>query len=614
MPNDLTRILIAGKANVGKISILKKICGAMDTPIIRDREGNLIEWSMHYDPNPRRGTHDIENEITCPNMPGFVFHNSRGIECGSTDELDKLKDFIIRRGKMKLSDQLHVIWVCLTLDDARPLGNADTDLLSLQTGDDDFYGCVELSLISTCMFTKYDGLEAMAFNMLRQGGMKSRREALQAMPEVAEQLFREKWLEPIVAMGHTVPPYVILGDLHKEKGDCNELIKCTTAVLGHKPLQQGSLSKISPMSAALATLQQHQNDGTTISLLQKRGQDPEGAEPGRIKEEKRAGAVKKLDLIALASQIRFNSLQLSTSDAHLINIPHPNRSVGGGGYCDLFLGMHIPTGMKLAMKRPRFNTQIALEAATAKRRFVREANTWSRLNHENILPFYGLMEISNEMYLASPWMDYGDLSKFLQERIAFLDAAPDVQRAHPKRAPCRAFKEVDAIRGIALGLEYLHTHDVIHGDLKAVNILLTEQLDPLICDFGMTKIRDGYDATSTTLQGAGSYRWMSPELMCEGSKTKESDVYAFGMTIVEVLTGFAPLPRLSQVPFIRAIMADQRPPYEPSSRQGQDFEPLWRIASACWAPEPTGRPTASTVVRLIAQIGTSAPFGTIKVD
>ncbi|KAG8843179.1 hypothetical protein FRB96_004249 [Tulasnella sp. 330] len=248
-------------------------------------------------------------------------------------------------------------------------------------------------------------------------------------------------------------------------------------------------------------------------------------------------------------------LQLSSSDSHLINIPQPSRSVGGGGYCDLFIGIYTPTGAKLAMKRPRFSTQIASAAATAKRRFVREAKTWSSLKHGNILPFYGLIEISDEVYLVSPWMDYGDLSKFVGERMVFLDATPSVQRAHPRRLACNAFKEVDIvsafacgcmalptkhsriapeqIHGIASGLAYLHTHEVIHGDLKALNVLLTEQLDPLICDFGMTKMRDVHNMTSTAMQGVGSCGWMSPEIIDGNSKTDKSDIYAFGMVIVE---------------------------------------------------------------------------------
>lgn len=92
------------------------------------------------------------------------------------------------------------------------------------------------------------------------------------------------------------------------------------------------------------------------------------------------------------------------------------------------------------------------------------------------------------------------------------------------------------MRGIADGLAYLHARGVIHGDMKAANVLLDDSLNPLICDFGLTKVLGTeHGQTSVNLKGHGSMQWMAPELMEEtGFKTMESDIYAFGMTIVEV--------------------------------------------------------------------------------
>ncbi|KAG8989247.1 hypothetical protein FRB93_003687 [Tulasnella sp. JGI-2019a] len=292
---------------------------------------------------------------------------------------------------------------------------------------------------------------------------------------------------------------------------------------------------------------------------------------------------------------------LTTSDAHLVTRPEPTRSVGGGGLCDLFLGTYVPTGQKLAMKRAKLSMQTTHEVATTIRRFGREADTWSNLTHDHILPFYGIMEISNEIYLVSPWMEYGDLSRFLTSRLEFLKYKGDLRHRdkNPRKIAYRRFRESDAVHGIASGLAYLHMQNIVHGDLKALNVLLTEELMPRICDFGLSKFKDGQNATSCTMQGAGSWRWMSPEVMDGGSKTFESDIYAFGMIVVEVLSGFVPLPDLFQVRFIRAIMKGQRPPCEPASRLGQDFTRLWKIASACWVSDPSKRPAADHIVDFI---------------
>ncbi|KAG8998236.1 hypothetical protein FRB94_006976 [Tulasnella sp. JGI-2019a] len=292
------------------------------------------------------------------------------------------------------------------------------------------------------------------------------------------------------------------------------------------------------------------------------------------------------------------SLRLSTSDTHLIVMTEPNRSVGGGGFCDLFLGKYLPSGQVLGMKRPRLSVQTASEIANVTRRFSREAKTWSSLTHDNILPFYGLVEISSVLYLVSPWMEYGSLSRFLTGRLSFLGTDPRDQDNDPNRTVYNDFKEADTIYGIASGLAYLHIKRIVHGDLKTLNILLDKQLNPLICDFGITKMKD-INVTSTAMKGAGSTRWMSPEVMDGGTTTIESDIYAFGMTIVEVLTGSFPLPSLHHVQFVLAILAGQRPHCEPTSRLDHDFTPLWGIASMCWVPEPSERPSAGHILEIM---------------
>ncbi|KAG8915185.1 hypothetical protein FRC00_006842 [Tulasnella sp. 408] len=85
----------------------------------------------------------------------------------------------------------------------------------------------------------------------------------------------------------------------------------------------------------------------------------------------------------------------------------------------------------------------------------------------------------------------------------------------------------------ASAIDYLHQEkEMVHGDIKASNLLVSDDNHVLLCDFGLTK--DTAAQTSTTLKGAGTARWQSPELWDDGSKTFKSDVYAFSMTIVEV--------------------------------------------------------------------------------
>lgn len=86
---------------------------------------------------------------------------------------------------------------------------------------------------------------------------------------------------------------------------------------------------------------------------------------------------------------------------------------------------------------------------------------------------------------------------------------------------------------------HLHKKGIIHGDIKAANVLLSKDVRPLLCDFGLSRAVDL--STSTSLQGQGSIRWMSPELLSEGGgKTFASDAWAFGMLIYEVRQSLLP--------------------------------------------------------------------------
>ena len=84
----------------------------------------------------------------------------------------------------------------------------------------------------------------------------------------------------------------------------------------------------------------------------------------------------------------------------------------------------------------------------------------------------------------------------------------------------------------AKGLAYLHQNDIVHGDVKGVNALVTLDQRVVLCDFGLAKL----DSTANTSTGGrGTLYWQSPELMEGGPRTKEADVYAFGIMMYEVL-------------------------------------------------------------------------------
>ena len=153
IPKFQFRVLIIGRANAGKTSILQRICETTDSPIVRKRTKSRDQMEVCGQPfvcesdliadqvtelNPsmdvsnltllfgciltwyQRGEHTIDDELVFSNHQGYIFHDSRGIESGSTEELEILQEFIQRkRGEGRLRDRLHAIWFgCSSVQDA----------------------------------------------------------------------------------------------------------------------------------------------------------------------------------------------------------------------------------------------------------------------------------------------------------------------------------------------------------------------------------------------------------------------------------------------------------------------------------------------------------------
>ncbi|KAF8262699.1 hypothetical protein EI94DRAFT_663842 [Lactarius quietus] len=116
IPKFEFRVLVVGRANAGKTSILQRVCETTESPTIY-RDGEVVT----LDPSVNRGEHKIDDELLFSNHLGYVFHDSMGIESGSTEELEILKEFIQRKcGEKQLRNRLHAIWYCVPMDNHRP--------------------------------------------------------------------------------------------------------------------------------------------------------------------------------------------------------------------------------------------------------------------------------------------------------------------------------------------------------------------------------------------------------------------------------------------------------------------------------------------------------------
>ncbi|WWD07245.1 hypothetical protein V865_005342 [Kwoniella europaea PYCC6329] len=215
-----------------------------------------------------------------------------------------------------------------------------------------------------------------------------------------------------------------------------------------------------------------------------------------------------------------------------------------------------------------------LDPLTDKHLFLAEVNNWCRLDSEFVLPFFGASSSVGPppWFLVSPWMKNGRITDYIRS-----DAGSKVDR-------------IALIHRVAQGMEYLHSRDVIHGDLKGQNILIDDEGRPRLCDFGLSQIK--IDITSKSANptegesNAGTLRFLPPERLKLSPLTKECDVYSFAMTIYQIYSGEIPFAALDTYNAKMSILEGIRPP------QTSDIpDQLYELMTRCWAADPRIRPS-----------------------
>ncbi|KAG9041471.1 hypothetical protein FS837_012208, partial [Tulasnella sp. UAMH 9824] len=156
------------------------------------------------------------------------------------------------------------------------------------------------------------------------------------------------------------------------------------------------------------------------------------------------------------------------------------------------------------------------------------------------------------------------------------------------------------VRDLARGLDYLHQRGIVHGDIKGSNLLVSSSVpvEGIVADFGLAKLVD--TQTVTSQQGAGTPRWQSPELMYGGPRTFKSDVYAFGMTVYEIISGKLPFDDVPYYAVFFKVHSGERPvPVPRASSSGQLYTREWEVARASWDHNFERRPSMDHILELL---------------
>jgi len=211
-------------------------------------------------------------------------------------------------------------------------------------------------------------------------------------------------------------------------------------------------------------------------------------------------------------------LDISTLRAATDNFAESNR-LGEGGFGAVYKGV-LPDGQEIAVKR------LSQSSGQGIQELKNELVLVAKLQHKNLVRLLGVCLQEHEKLLVYEYMPNRSIDTLL------FDAEKNKELDWANR--------VKIIDGIARGLQYLHEDSqlkIIHRDLKASNVLLDSDYTPKISDFGLARLFGGDQSWEVTSRVVGTYGYMAPEYALRGHYSIKSDVFSFGILILEILTG-----------------------------------------------------------------------------
>ncbi|OMO90118.1 S-locus glycoprotein [Corchorus olitorius] len=196
-----------------------------------------------------------------------------------------------------------------------------------------------------------------------------------------------------------------------------------------------------------------------------------------------------------------------------------DNKLGQGGFGHVYKGI-LKEGKEIAVKR------LSKDSGQGLDEFKNEVTFIAKLQHRNLVKLFGCCIKGDERMLIYEYLPNKSLDHFIFDKT--------------RNKLLNWHKRMNIIDGIARGLLYLH-HDsrlrIIHRDLKASNILLDNNMNPKILDFGLARKFGGDQTEDKTRRVVGTYGYMSPEYAFHGCFSMKSDVFSFGVLILEIITG-----------------------------------------------------------------------------
>ncbi|XP_068644830.1 L-type lectin-domain containing receptor kinase SIT2-like [Aristolochia californica] len=282
------------------------------------------------------------------------------------------------------------------------------------------------------------------------------------------------------------------------------------------------------------------------------------------------------------------------------------KVIGVGGFGKVYKGILPSSKIEVAVKK------VSHDSEEGMRQFLAEITSLGRLRSPNFVELLGYCRRKGELLLVYEFMNNGSLDKLLYDEPS---------------STLNWSQRFQIIKQIASGLFYLHekwAQAILHRDIKPGNVLLDDKFNGKLGDFGLSRLYDhGSDPHTTRLVGTVGY--MAPELSRTGKATKASDVYAFGVLMLEVVCGRRPMDHRAPLNMIMLVdwvfdclkegglfnVVDPKLGTSFQIEELEEVETVLKLGLLCSHDSAGDRPTIGEVIQFLNQ---DLPLPEVPVD
>ncbi|CAI5527496.1 unnamed protein product [Closterium sp. Naga37s-1] len=249
------------------------------------------------------------------------------------------------------------------------------------------------------------------------------------------------------------------------------------------------------------------------------------------------------------------------------------HKIASGSFGDLYRGTYCGQDVAIKiLKAERLNDSLQQE-------FAQEVFIMRKVRHKNVVQFIGACTKPPNLSIVTEFMVGGSVYDYL----------------HKHRGSMKLPMVLRVGMDVAKGMDFLHKNNIIHRDLKAANLLMDENDVVKVADFGVARVKANSGVMTAE---TGTYRWMAPEVIEHRAYDHKADIFSFGITMWEMLTGKLPYPDLTPLQAaVSVVQRGLRPPIPKGTHPR-----LADLFERCWATNPADRPEFSEIIRVIAEI------------